>query len=304
MKRLGKEYYMNKSYKTNEGHYVKIINWVTSKNISIQYDDGTIADNIMLGNLKRGTVKKFISLVGNVYTTVEGYGIKVIEHTSFHYIIIEFPDGMRRRVSKSSLYPAQIRNFNHPSVYGVGYLGYGKYRCSVNKKLTVEYTYWSSMIERGYCPKYKIAHPSYKDTTVRKEWHNFQNFAKWYEENWKPHMENWNLDKDILIKGNKIYSPETCCFVPQELNKLFTLRQNHRGKYPIGVTKTGNKFTAQINKQGVRIILGIFNTPEEAFYEYKVAKEQYIKESADEWKPLTSEECYQAMYRWEIEITD
>ena len=118
-------------------------------------------------------------------------------------------------------------------------------------------------------------------------------------------MQGWELDKDILIKGNKVYSPETCCFVPQEINCLFTNCKSVRGKYPIGVTKTVNgKYKARINKNGDRIDLGLFDTPEEAFQVYKIAKELHIKEVADKWRGQITEPCYEAMYAYEVEITD
>ena len=133
------------------------------------------------------------------------------------------------------------------------------------------------------------------------EWHNFQVFAKWFDENYK---EGFVLDKDILLKGNKIYSPDTCVFVPREINGIFTLRQNKRGDYPIGVLKNGNKFQANIVRYNKREYLGTFNTPEEAFQVYKVAKEDYIRHVANKWKNQITEECYQALLNYKIEITD
>ena len=105
-------------------------------------------------------------------------------------------------------------------------------------------------------------------------------------------MKGWCLDKDILVKGNKIYSPETCCFVPKGINLLFGKNNAKRGNYPIGVCKFKNKFQATINIKGKTISLGHFDTPEEAFEAYKTAKEAYIKEVADEWKDRIEEDVY------------
>ena len=138
-----------------------------------------------------------------------------------------------------------------------------------------------------------------------KEWHNFQNFAEWAEQNYNPDtMQKWQLDKDILFKGNKIYSPETCCFVPSRINSLFLKSDKVRGEYPIGVRKSGNRFQSRFFKKEVYIHLGTFNTPEEAFQAYKVAKEQYIKEVADEYKDQIDPRVYEAMYNYKVEITD
>jgi len=139
---------------------------------------------------------------------------------------------------------------------------------------------------------------------VCEEWRNFQNFAKWFEKNYKNEiMEKWQLDKDILVKRNKVYSPETCAFVPREINCLFTKTTKVRGNLPIGVTKEYNKFRAQSCSNKKRY-LGTFTTPEEAFQSYKKSKEIYIKEIADKWKGLISEQVYEAMYNYKVEIND
>ena len=118
-------------------------------------------------------------------------------------------------------------------------------------------------------------------------------------------MEGWCLDKDILVKGNKVYSPETCCFVPNEINILFTKGNSCRGALPIGVRKRKNgKYLTQITKNSKNIHIGIFNTPEEAFQAYKVAKEDYIKKMADKWRDKISNRAYQALYNYQVEITD
>ena len=111
------------------------------------------------------------------------------------------------------------------------------------------YQAWSNMLTRGYSKKYKNERTTYKDVTVCEEWHNFQNFAKWFEENY---IEGWHLDKDILVKGNKVYSEGACCFVPPEINNLFTKADRIRGKYPIGVyeDKQAGKFKVRISVEG------------------------------------------------------
>ena len=120
--------------------------------------------------------------------------------------------------------------------------------------------------------------------------------------------ENMQLDKDILIKDNKIYSPKTCIFVPQRINKLFTKRQNDRGLCPIGVTERKNnkykKFESRCSiGNGKRISLGYFYTKEEAFKAYKEYKEKYIRQIADEYKskyPNFPQKLYDAMYNYQV----
>lgn len=185
--------------------------------------------------------------------------------------------------------------------FGVGILGKGKYTSRIGGVKTKEYELWRSMLHRCYEEIRRKRNLSYKDCSVAEVWHNFQNFAKWHEENY---IKGFVLDKDILFKGNKIYSPEICCFVPPEINLLFTMRGNHRGKYPLGVSKIGNKFQSNISMDKVRKYLGIFDTPEEAFQAYKIAKELKIKDLAIKNKERLTNKCYEALMNYEININD
>ena len=163
---------------------------------------------------------------------------------------------------------------------------------------------WYSMIQRCYKECYDNK-PTYLECSVCDEWLCYENFEKWFNENWyEVPDKTMCLDKDILIKGNKIYSPETCCFVPQEINKLFTTHKRFRGETVIGVNKLNDKFQASCNKYKQSISLGVYNTQEEAFDAYKNFKEQYIKEVADLYKEYIPQKLYNALYEYEIEITD
>jgi hypothetical protein len=137
----------------------------------------------------------------------------------------------------------------------------------------------------------------------------YKNFKEWYKENWyEIEGERMALDKDILYKGNKIYSPENCIFVPQRINSLFVKNDRRRGELPIGVNynKKRNKYRAQCNYLSYgNVTLGSYDDPKEAFYKgYKPFKEKYIKEIADEYKDKIPQQLYDAMYNWVVEITD
>ena len=108
------------------------------------------------------------------------------------------------------------------SVCGVGYIGEGKYKVKENGKNTRVYDTWHDMLRRCYDSKFHEKRPTYVDCEVCEEWHNFQNFAKWYDNNYyEIEGERMHLDKDILVKHNKIYSSETCVFVPHAINSLW-----------------------------------------------------------------------------------
>ena len=181
-------------------------------------------------------------------------------------------------------------------IYNVGY--------NVNIKNTKTnniYILWSSILFRCYSESYLKRRPTYIGCSVDKRWHDFQVFAEWYNENY---IDGFHLDKDILFKGNKIYGPDTCCFVPLEINNLFTNSNSTRGKYPIGIQFIKNKYVAKLKKFGRQQYLGSFDTIEQAFNMYKINKEFYIQQIANKWKNQIPENVYQAMYNYQVEITD
>ena len=135
------------------------------------------------------------------------------------------------------------------------------------------YVAWSGMLQRGYSEKYKALHPSYIGVTVCDEWLIFSNFSRWYANNY---VNGYDLDKDIKLKGSKLYSPNTCLYVPQEINKLFTDHKAARGALPLGVSAKGNRYRARVNREGVSVALGSFSTPQAAHEAYKVGKNESI----------------------------
>lgn len=141
------------------------------------------------------------------------------------------------------------------------------------------YTAWRHMLCRAYSESYKLRHPTYVGVSVCPEWHSFSNFKRWYDSNY---VDGFQLDKDILFTENKTYSPETCIFVPQWLNKLVTDRKNHRGECLVGVIRrvSGNYigYEAKINRgRGRSEYIGIFKSEYDAHCAYCDAKKGYIE---------------------------
>lgn len=245
------------------------------------------------------------SILGRQFITNEGYLLTIVGALNAKKIYAEFENSHVVTVTLDTLKKGNVKNVMHKSVFGVGYVGIGNYKVKQDGKHTTYYIRWRGMLERCYNPKYQEEKKTYVGCSVVEEWHNFQNFAEWMEQNYNPEtMQGWHLDKDILVKGNKIYSPETCCFVPPEINSLFTKCNSMRGEYPIGVTKKGIKFLIILSKRNKRCNISSHSSPKEAFQAYKTVKECYIKEVADEWKGLISDRVYQAMYNYQVEITD
>lgn len=258
--------------------------------------------------------KQIAERLGEERLNNQGYLMKIVKYENWSNIVVEFLDKYRGRVHTSyqMFQLGAVRNPYQPNVLGVGMVGV-KYSTKINGKHNKEYIAWHGIIERCYDNKYKEKHPTYKDVTVCDEWLLFENFYEWLHEQenfdkWYNGYQ-WNVDKDILIKGNKLYSPETCCLVPNNVNKLFIKTDALRGNLPIGVSKDRNNFKALCNNPFIKECkyLGEYKTPEEAFYfGYKPYKENLIKQVAQiEYdNGNITEKCYNAMMNYEVEITD
>lgn len=253
--------------------------------------------------------------IGEVKFNNSNYKMTIVEYNCYDKIVVQFENGYRVETSYGKFKNGQIKSPYEKSVFGVGYVGEGKYITKLNGKRTIQYSYWFSMLNRCYNDKNKVnlKNLTYEDKYVCEDWHNFQNFAKWFDENYYAiDGDKMQLDKDIFKKGNKVYSPDMCVFVPQRINNLFTRSDKMRGSCPVGVSykKNNRKFNAQCSiyqndiKRQLKVYLGLYNTPEEAFYVYKEFKEGYIKQVADEYKDKIPKKLYDAMYRYMVEITD
>ena len=196
-------------------------------------------------------------------------------------------------------------------ICGAGFIGEGKYKAKENGKNTDKYNIYRSMLQRCYDPKLHEKEPTYKECEVEDYLLNFQHMGEWIDENYyKVPGEKMCLDKDILCKGNKIYSRETCIFVPQRINNLFVKKDNGRGDSPIGVTPrpSGNYTVYCSDGYGKNICLGTYSTKKEAFQTYKEYKEKLIKDTIDSYEGKIPEPHYSklktAMYNYKVEITD
>ncbi|MFR6599768.1 MAG: hypothetical protein ACLUSV_00415 [Streptococcus sp.] len=249
---------------------------------------------------------------GERFTTDFGDSGTIVRYVNQHEIYVVF-DGSTHMIKCEYKQLKRLDNPMRPTIYGIGYIGVGEYtglKRSGNSLHIKYYKLWCSMMARCY-GNVVNTRQTYESCIVCEEWHNYQNFAKWCENNYYEVLqEKMCLDKDILVKGNKIYSPETCVFVPNRINVLFVKNDKARGEYPLGVHKrkdTG-KFTSKCcifrdGKKGYKY-LGQYLTPEDAFQVYKTFKEQHIKEVAEEYKDKIPAKLYEAMYNYKVEITD
>lgn len=160
---------------------------------------------------------------------------------------------------------------------------------------------WTNMYQRCYSDKYHDRSPQYKGCSIYDKWLNDRKkFYKWVDKNfYKYGDEQIDLDKDILVRGNKVYSPDTCIFAPHSINTHFE-NLTAEPKYN---DKTG-KWGIGIYIGGKTVNLGYFDTAEEAKLEYIKHKEASILAKAELYKDGIPDKLYQAMINWKIELSD
>lgn len=252
--------------------------------------------------------KEVISRLGENIINKWGDEVTIIKYNSYGDILVEFKKYKEIiKTTYCNFKKGTIKSKFTKSIFNVGYIGVGKYKIWEGNSQTIEYIYWMSMLSRCYYDQNK--RPTYTECTVCEEWLNFQNFADWFENNYYTiDDEKMCLDKDILAKGNKIYSPQTCCFVSDRINKLFTKSDAKRGDLPIRVDCSYNKYRSRcsVYKNGKKssVYLGLYNSKIEAFNVYKEFKEKYIKEVADEYKDKIPLKLYDTLCNYIVEITD
>ena len=243
----------------------------------------------------------------------QGCLMKIVEDSGSSDVVVEFQDEYRfkKHTQYCNFKSGSIKNPYAPSIHNVGIIG-NKYPVWKNGRPTKEYSIWATMLKRCFYKNLKDSQPTYRNVTCCDKWLLFENFYDWLhsQENFKQWENNkrYALDKDIIIKNNKIYSPETCCVVPQNVNCLFLKREAERGDLPIGVRRNGNLFSACCHNPFANKTerLGAYQTIDDAFQAYKRYKEYLIKQVAQiefESGNITKR-CYQAMINYEVEITD
>ena len=190
-------------------------------------------------------------------------------------------------------------------IYGVGFNSGGTYKTRKDGIKLYSYLVWYNMIRRCYSEEFQKVRGSHKGCSVCDDWHNYQVFAKWYNE--QPFTGSGSqLDKDLLIAGNKVYSPEGCSVVPQEINKLISINRSKKSGLPKGVRAvTGNDYyQVNVGVAGKNNYVGCRKTISEAFALYKEAKEKYIKEVANKYKDQIDSRAYEALMKYEVNIDD
>lgn len=228
----------------------------------------------------------------------------VIDYVNNKNITVEFiTTGYQTKTTTKEINQGKIADRLKPSVFGVGIIG-TKYKTTINTKNLKEYKLWNTMIERCYSDNQKKVFDTYKDCTISNSFLHYEYFYDWCNKQIGFNCENFELDKDLLVKGNKIYSESACVFLPKEINKALSTKKSQRGERLIGVRKTKTGYQSCCSVRGKNCYLGMFDTEIEAFNAYKQTKENYLKELAEKWKDKIDPRAYNALMNYEVEITD
>lgn len=181
-------------------------------------------------------------------------------------------------------------------------------RISKNGVKIWEYVLWKNMLNRAYCEKFKEKNKGYSESTCCDDWLILSKFIhdiNLIQASDRYEKDGWNMDKDIMLKGNKVYSPALVCFVPKELNSLILNSRKTRGDLPLGVHMDNfGRFVSSIRIHNRKINLGIFNDIESAFMKYKSVKEFEIKSKAEKWKSEIHKNVYNSLMAYTVDITD
>ena len=245
--------------------------------------------------------------VGKLFKSLNSGDFKILKYNDSKNVEIRFlKTGFEKSVELVRVRNGQVKDPYAPSVYGIGVSG-TKYSITVDDVITKEYELWSSMLERCYSDTLKKRYPTYIGCEVSENFKYYEYFYEWCQKQIGFGNQGWHLDKDLLVKGNNVYSEDSCVFIPSEINLVLVKSDKIRGKHPVGVhwSNSNKAFVAKVNKnKGKQEYLGSFKTETEAFKAYKKAKEAFVKEQANKWVGKIDPRAYNALMSYEVNIDD
>jgi len=225
--------------------------------------------------------------------------MKIIRYRIASDMTIEFQD-QDKYVTDTTYQNFKERKIKNPydkSIFGIGCLGVGKYKAyDTDGYKTREYNIWVSLLERCYSEKNRYKHKTYEGCHTCDDWHNFQNFAAWYEKNYYDVDDRrMHIDKDILINNNKLYSPETCLIIPQRINMVF-MKKNREvdPDLPQGIRRCVGGYMVSYNTK----YLGVHTELDKAIEVYNIEKRIHIKQIVEEYGERLPPKVRNALLNW------
>lgn len=256
--------------------------------------------------------------VGDIRINNEGYEFEIVKYNHARDVVIRWlACGTEESCNSGNLIKGAIKYLNNPSVFGIGYLGYGRFVPGEKRlkegqeRLNPDiHRHWRHVLERT------VSHRNiqrYEDCSVVEEWYSLQNFAEWLVEqkNGLAKEENgrlYHLDKDMVCKGNRVYCPEYCVFLPNEVNCFYTRTEIGNTGYPgVNYIKPATKgakegYIARCHVGKVRKYLGYYDTAMEAFLQYKKCKEGSAKELASRWEGKVDDRVIEYLHNFTVDF--
>ncbi len=289
------ERYVGKIFDMYDGFKIQVIDYKNKEEVMVQFENGYTKSTSIL-KIKSGHIKNELYInnmknkyTGKVFLTREDYKVRVIDCENIDKILVEFENRHKTTTTEFALINGLIKN------------------CSSRRHDSSEV--WNSMFDRCYNrTEYNRCH---EGCTVADAWRNNKNFSYWYNKNVydTKNIQTMVLDKDILKKGNRVYSAETCLILPGRINTAFKMCPNRNTAYPIGVSDYEGKYKAYFRGEN----LGAYDTPYKAFECYKNNREAYIRKlAANFWTSLSEgtkkrempQRVYDNLMNYKVEITD
>lgn len=242
--------------------------------------------------------------IGDMFSSKNYGDYVVVDRISRKNVTIKFlKTGYVKTICSWDTAKGSIKDPYYPAIHGVGFCGEGVYPSSFNrhgKKMnTPAYEVWLGRMKSCYGES-KSSH-LYVEATVCEEWHNFQNFAKWFYEQVRLYGKGGNVDKDLCFLGNNYYSPETARYIPKAVNSLFTGTSGNTAG--VHFCNTRKKFVAQIHKgeltaQGKKkqSYLGTYATYEEAEKVYVEAKLLHVRDTSLRYQAQLPPDIFYKLY--------
>lgn len=303
----------------NSGGSVTVLEVNGWDKIKIEHNDEhkyTIIVNVV--NLRKGSLRnpkhyltydgKWINrydlCVDMILENNRGDKFTIVKMNLPNYATIEFNDKTKYTyiVSLERILLGAVVNPYSRNVYGKGYIGVGVHAAVyTNGRQSTTYTKWSAMLKRCYSDVSRHEYRGYIDCEVCDEWLNYQVFAQWCHDTGYL-LLGYHLDKDLLVRGNKMYSPETCCMLPGEINSvLIESRPPTIKSEPRGITKRQNgQYYVRTTENSTSTPRGTYDTLQEAMDVYRKITEVKIKTLALKYRYKISKQAYTALLNWQI----
>lgn len=234
-------------------------------------------------------------MIGETRKNSQGTLMKIIAERNTKDIDVEFLDEyhyVKEHVMYTNFLKGHIKNPFDKTIFGIGYLGLSDGMWDTNKP-KAEYNTWKNMVERCCVENTKGKFSQkYDKVSCCKEWLCYQTFAEWYKKHiYDVGSERLHLDKDIKYKGNTIYSPYHCIFVPQSINEQFKESSGRKKTVDADLPYTIRRTKTNTNRYEVSFrgkYLGTYDTVEECINIYLERKRNYILELVNKYENMPS----------------